>query len=188
MTNKFKSIPLHIQLLISRKGRAWAVILVGVFFIFIGLCFEAFISHAEQKNIEAENQLLKNKIASVRLAQMKGDASNETKIELMQFFQSKKVVEKDLNKIFEIAFKNEIDLQVGDYKWVSDPSTNLSKYQITYPIVAEYGNIEKFIVQVLMEMPWVSLDSFSIRRESVKDPYVQADIALTLHFDSLASN
>jgi hypothetical protein len=39
-----------------------------------------------------------------------------------------------------------------------------------------------------MEMPWVSLDSFSIRRESVKDPDVQADIALTLHFDSLASN
>jgi hypothetical protein len=33
----------------------------------------------------------------------------------------------------------------------------------------------------------VSLDSFSIRRETVKEDDVQADIVFTLHFDSLVS-
>jgi hypothetical protein len=98
------------------------------------------------------------------------------------------VVERDLNRIFEIAFKNQIDLQVGDYKWIVDASSNISKYQITYPVAAEYSNIERFIVQVMLDLPWVSLDSFSIRRESVKDDDVQADIVFTLHFDSLASS
>ncbi len=188
MNNAFKSTAIQIELLLSRKGRAWVLMLLGVFLILIGLVVEAFLNDSDQKNMLSENQLLKNKIESLRLERAKGEIPSDNKIEITQLFQSKKVVEKDLNRIFEIAFKNQIDLPVGDYKWTLDKSTNISKYQITYPVAAEYGNIEKFIVQVLLELPWASLDSFSIRRESVKDDGVQADIVFTLHFDSLASN
>jgi uncharacterized protein YneF (UPF0154 family) len=187
MNNAFKSVSIQIQLLLSRKGSAWVLMVVGVSFVIIGLVIEIFLSHGDQKNMLAENQLLKNNIQSLRLALAKGEAPSDKKIEITQLFQSKKVVERDLNRIFEIAFKNQIDLQVGDYKWILDKSTNISKYQITYPVAAEYSNIERFIVQVMLELPWVSLDSFSIRRESVKDDDVQVDIVFTLHFDSLAS-
>jgi hypothetical protein len=188
MNNAFKSVAIQIQILLSRKGRAWVMMLLGVFLVLIGLVVEAFLNDSDQKNMLSENQLLKNKIESLRLARAKGEIPSDNNIEITQLFQSKKVVEKDLNRIFEIAFKNQIDLPVGDYKWTLDKSTNISKYQITYPVAAEYSNIEKFIVQVLLELPWASLDSFSIRRESVKDDGVQADIVFTLHFDSLASN
>ena len=187
MNNAFKSVSIQIQLLLSRKGSAWVLMVVGVSFVIIGLVIEIFLSHGDQKNMLAENQLLKNNIQSLRLALAKGEAPSDKKIEITQLFQSKKVVERDLNRIFEIAFKNQIDLQVGDYKWILDKSTNISKYQITYPVAAEYSNIERFIVQVMLELPWVSLDSFSIRRETVKDDDVQADIVFTLHFDSLVS-
>jgi len=187
MNNVFKSIPLRIQLLLSRKGSAWVFMVIGVSLVIMGLFVEAFLSHGDQKNSLAENQSLKNKIQSLRLANAKGEALSDKKIEQTQLFQSKKVVERDLNRIFEIAFKNQIDLQVGDYKWIVDGSSSISKYQITYPVVAEYSSIERFIVQVMLELPWVSLDSFSIRRESVKDDDVQADIVFTLHFDSLVS-
>jgi uncharacterized protein YneF (UPF0154 family) len=188
MNNAFKSVSIQIQLLLSRKGSAWVLMVVGVSFVIIGLVIEIFLSQGDQKNMLAENQLLKNNIQSLRLALAKGEAPSDKKIEITQLFQSKKVVERDLNRIFEIAFKNQIDLQVGDYKWIVDASSNISKYQITYPVAAEYSNIERFIVQVMLDLPWASLDSFSIRRESVKDDDVQADIVFTLHFDSLASN
>lgn len=188
MNNAFKSALLQIQLVISRKGRVWVLMVLGVFLVIIGLVVEVFLKDGNKKNILAENQLLKNKIESLRLARAKGETPSDKKIELAQLFQSKKVVERDLNKIFEIAFRNQIDLQVGDYKWIVDKSTNISKYQITYPVVAKYSSIEQFIVQVMLELPWVSLDSFSIRRESVKDDGVQADIVVTLHFDSLVLN
>jgi len=188
MNKAFKSVPLQIQLLFSRKGRAWVLMVLGVSFVIIGLFVQVFLSHGDQQNSLAENQLLKNKVELLRLARAKGETPSDKKIELTQLFQSKKVVERDLNRIFEIAFKNQIDLPVGDYKWTLDKSSNISKYQITYPVAAEYSSIERFIVQVMLELPWVSLDSFSIRRESVKDDGVQADIVFTLHFDSLASN
>jgi hypothetical protein len=187
MNKAIKSILLQIQLILSRKGRAWVLMVLSVSFVIIGLVVEVLLSHGDQKNSLAENELLKNKIESFRLARAKGETSGDKKIELTQLFQSKKVVERDLNRIFEIAFRNQIDLQVGDYKWIVDKSTSISKYQITYPVVAEYSSIEKFIVQVMLELPWVSLDSFSIRRETVKEDDVQADIVFTLHFDSLVS-
>jgi hypothetical protein len=187
MNKAIKSILLQIQLILSRKGRAWVLMVLSVSFVIIGLVVEVLLSHDDQKNSLAENELLKNKIESFRLARAKGETLGDKKIELTQLFQSKKVVERDLNRIFEIAFRNQIDLQVGDYKWIVDKSTSISKYQITYPVVAEYSSIEKFIVQVMLELPWVSLDSFSIRRETVKDDDVQADIVFTLHFDSLVS-
>jgi hypothetical protein len=180
-------LSIKIRLLLAQKGGAWALLVSGVVLAIAGTVSALHLTHGEQKKLLAESQLLKNKIESLKLARTSGDASDNPKIEFTRLFQSRKLVERDLNRIFEIAFKNEIDLQVGDYKWVLDSATNLSRYQITYPVVAEYGNIEKFIVQVLLEMPWVSLDSFSIRRETIKDIDVQADIVISLYFDALAS-
>jgi hypothetical protein len=97
--------------------------------------------------------------------------------------QSEKLVEADLNKIFEIAFKNELELPQGDYQWSVDPNSPFKKYQISYPVVAEYTNVENFVTQVLLALPWAALNGYEIRRNSITETDVQAELTFTLFYD-----
>ena len=102
--------------------------------------------------------------------------------DFLNTMQKDKLVESDLNRIFEIAFKNDIDLPQGDYQWTVDPHSSYSKFQITYPVVAPYSSVEKFVTQVLLEMPWMSLNTFDIKRNAIGEAEVNADLVFTMYF------
>jgi hypothetical protein len=97
--------------------------------------------------------------------------------------QSEKLVEADLNKIFEIAFKNKLELPQGDYQWSVNPNSPFMKYRISYPVVAEYPNVENFVTQVLLALPWAALNGYEIRRNSITETDVQAELTFTLYYD-----
>lgn len=173
---------LAFELFLHRQGRAWvALCLLG------GLAIAAAgveIStgywqwQALQERVDSgQQQLLQLKLATAPTA--KESAALETE----RAMQSDKLVEADLNKIFEVALKNEVELPQGDYQWSVDPNSPFRKYQISYPVVADYRNVENFVTQVLLALPWAALNGFEIRRNAVNETEVQADLTFTLYFD-----
>jgi hypothetical protein len=49
-------------------------------------------------------------------------------------------------------------------------------------VVAPYSDIEKFVTQVLLEMPWISLNTFDIKRNAIGEAEVNADLVFTMYF------
>jgi|LauGreSBDMM110SN_4_FD.fasta_scaffold21475_2 hypothetical protein len=182
MSRSKPSLRLAFELFLHRQGKAWlALCLLG------GLAIAA--AGVEITTGYWHWQELLAKVASSRqqLSQLTLAASSSAKetaaLETERAMQSEKLVEADLNKIFEIAFKNELELPQGDYQWSVDPNSPFKKYQISYPVVAEYPNVENFVTQVLLALPWAALNGYEIRRNSITETDVQAELTFTLFYD-----
>jgi hypothetical protein len=179
------SLRLAFELFLYRQGKAWlALCLLGGLAI-VAAGVEITTGYWQWQALLAELESSQQQVRQLKLAATPS-AKETAALETERAMQSEKLVEADLNNIFEIAFKNELELPQGDYQWSVDPNSQFRKYQISYPVVGEYRNIENFVTQVLLALPWASLNSYEIRRNSVTDTEVEADLTFTLYFDGRA--
>jgi len=176
------SLRLAFELFLYRQGKAWlALCLLGGLAI-VAAGVEITTGYWQWQALLAELESSQQQVRQLKLAATPS-AKETAALETERAMQSEKLVEADLNNIFEIAFKNELELPQGDYQWSVDPNSQFRKYQISYPVVGEYQNVENFVTQVLLALPWASLNSYEIRRNSVTDTEVEADLTFTLYFD-----
>jgi hypothetical protein len=182
MSRTRPSLRLSFELFLYRQGRAWVAmcLLGGLAIAAAGV--EITTGYWQWQGLLAELESSQQQLSQLKLA-ASSSAKETAALETERAMQSEKLVEADLNKIFEIAFKNELELPLGDYQWSVDPNSPFRKYQISYPVVAEYPNVENFVTQVLLALPWAALNGYEIRRNSVSDTEVQADLTFTLYFD-----
>jgi len=57
----------------------------------------------------------------------------------------------------------------------------LERYEIVLPVSGTYAQIRDFMKRALAEIPVLSLDQMSLKREKRSDERVQAELRLTLH-------
>ena len=57
----------------------------------------------------------------------------------------------------------------------------LERYEIVLPVSGTYSQIRDFMKRALAEIPVLSLDQMSLKRESRNDGVVNAELRLTLH-------
>ncbi len=82
-----------------------------------------------------------------------------------------------LAKIYLLAEDSGVEYKQAKYHLITEPGR---EYRLTIPAEGEYKNLRYFVSRVLLEMPAVSLDAFSIKREQVTERRLQADIRLTI--------
>jgi hypothetical protein len=70
-------------------------------------------------------------------------------------------------KLHAIAAANGIVLETGEYRLVRDRDSNIARYEITLPLKCSYPQVRLFLAQLLDEVPALSLDEISIKRDSV---------------------
>ena len=85
-------------------------------------------------------------------------------------------------KLHAIAAANGVVLETGEYQPLRDRNTNITRYQITLPLKASYPQVRLFLAQLLDEVPAVSLDEISIRRESIDARAAETRVRLTAYF------
>jgi hypothetical protein len=57
----------------------------------------------------------------------------------------------------------------------------LERYEIVLPVSGSYPQIRDFLKRALADIPVLSLDQVSLRRESRNDSRVRAELRLALH-------
>ena len=57
----------------------------------------------------------------------------------------------------------------------------MERYEIVLPVSGSYAQIRDFLKRALAEIPVLSLDQLSLKREKRSDSTVQAELRLTLH-------
>lgn len=111
-------------------------------------------------------------------------ATPAPEVQLSRFYQSfpVHVATPDLlEKLYAAAEATGIALEQGDYRLASGKGDKLERYQITLPVRGSYTQIRKFIGRLLADLPAVSLDGVSFKREKIGDAQVESQIKFTLY-------
>jgi hypothetical protein len=85
-----------------------------------------------------------------------------------------------LAKLFAIGQATGVGLQSATYK-TNPGSGRLDRYEIVLPVTGSYTQIREFLKRSLAEIPVLSLDQLSLKREARTDGAVNAELRLTLH-------
>lgn len=85
-----------------------------------------------------------------------------------------------LAKLYAIGKATGVELAQASYKTQS-ASGKLERYEIVVPLAGSYTQMREFLKRALAEIPVLSLDQISLKRENRRDDTVQAELRLTLH-------
>jgi Tfp pilus assembly protein PilO len=86
-----------------------------------------------------------------------------------------------LAKLYAIGAATGVELQSASYKTQVTPGTRLERYEIVVPLTGSYTQMRDFLKRSLAEIPVLSLDQISLKRENRREGTVQAELRLTLH-------
>ncbi|MBV8125076.1 MAG: hypothetical protein JO370_13495 [Paucibacter sp.] len=96
-------------------------------------------------------------------------------------------VEQYVKEVFATAHESGIDLGAGEYRWAREAHAETDRYQVRLPVKGSYASIRGFCEQVLVKLPFASLDDFSLKRESIGDAEVEAQLQFSFHLHASAA-
>ena len=97
------------------------------------------------------------------------------------FLESKDETTTDaLAKLYAIGTATGVELQSGSYR-SQQAAGRLERYELALPVSGSYAQIRDFLNRVLAEIPALSLDQMTLRRDGRNDAAVHAELRLTLH-------
>ena len=88
--------------------------------------------------------------------------------------------EQQLQSLFAIARGLSLELPQGKYRMACEAGASFCKYQIELPIKGPYVRVRSFLEDLLMVIPFASLDDLSFRRDAASDDEIEVRLAMTL--------
>jgi Tfp pilus assembly protein PilO len=85
-----------------------------------------------------------------------------------------------LAKLHAIGKATGVELKSANYRTQAGGG-KLERYEIVLPAAGSYGQIRDFLKRALGEIPVLSLDQITLKRDNRNDAAVQAELRLTLH-------
>jgi Tfp pilus assembly protein PilO len=85
-----------------------------------------------------------------------------------------------LAKLYAIGKATGVELQSASYR-TREAGGRLERYEIVLPLTGTYPQMRDFLKRSLEEIPVLSLDQISLKREGRREGTVQAELHLTLH-------
>jgi Tfp pilus assembly protein PilO len=85
-----------------------------------------------------------------------------------------------LAKLYGIGRATGIELQSARYG-TPDAGGRIARYEIVLPVAGSYGQIRDFLKRATAEIPVLSVDQLSLRRDNRNDGALQGELRLTLH-------
>jgi hypothetical protein len=86
-----------------------------------------------------------------------------------------------IKAIFAIAHRHAVALPEGEYRVGSSPQGGFLTYEVALPVKGAYPALQAFCEDVLLELPFASLDAIQFRREAVAADGVEAKVRFTLY-------
>ena len=85
-----------------------------------------------------------------------------------------------LAKLYGIGKGTGVELKSAAYR-TQAAAGKIERYEITLPVTGSYAQMREFVRRALAEIPVLSLDQMTLKRETREDGAVQAELKLTLH-------
>jgi Tfp pilus assembly protein PilO len=85
-----------------------------------------------------------------------------------------------LLKLHDLAAKNGLTLESGEYKFTRERDWRVASYRITLPLKGSYQQIRRFLAQLQRELPAAVVEEFAIKREAVSARDLEARVRLAI--------
>src|SRR3954469_462769 len=126
------------------------------------------------KPLEERSRLLLSRIHP------EASGANDAKVaEVYRFLKKDESATDWLAKLYSIGHATGVDLQSAKYS--SDAAGRIERYQIVLPVSGSYTQLRDFLKRATAEIPVLSVDQMSLKRDNRADGAVQAELRLTLH-------
>jgi hypothetical protein len=89
-------------------------------------------------------------------------------------------VEQQIKTMFAIAEKHELKILQAEYKSTFHTDGKFYTYQMTLPLKGNYVSIRHFAEEMLLNLPFASLDEMSIKRETINAPVIEVKLRFSL--------
>lgn len=96
------------------------------------------------------------------------------------FLESKDDATDALAKLYAIGTATGVALQSGSYR-THQAAGRLERYELALPVSGSYAQIRDFLNRALAEIPSLSLDQMTLRRDGRDQAALHAELRLTLH-------
>jgi hypothetical protein len=93
----------------------------------------------------------------------------------------RRYAEQQVGTLFALAAKAGLTLNHGEYKFGYERASGVHTYQVLLPVKGPYRAIWQFCLQVLLTVPFASLDEINFKRELIADPAPEARLRLTFY-------
>lgn len=120
-------------------------------------------------------------------AQAPAPAVPPTEQHLQQFrdvLGESRYAEQQVKTLFAIAAKNGLNLGQAEYKFGASKDGQFHTYAVSLPLKGSYAAVRAFCEQVLLAIPFASLDEVVFKRESVGNAGLDAKLRFTLYLDN----
>lgn len=97
------------------------------------------------------------------------------------FFTRDDTLEAWLARLYDIGEGGGLLLRQAEYTATDAGGLKLSRYRIVLPVTGTYPQLKHFLATVLAEIPILSLDQVSLRKQRPGDPAVDANLQFTLY-------
>ena len=137
-------------------------------------------SFAVVQPLEAKSRGVAARLAAAR--DLPQDGSSSASAQLGEFYNYLAKPEQTtdwLAKLYAIGQATGVQLASASYH--SEPAGRLERYQIQLPVSGSDAPMREFLDRSLAEIPVLSLDQMTLKRESRRDGTVQAELKMTLH-------
>ncbi len=81
-----------------------------------------------------------------------------------------------VGEVLQQATAAGVPLSAGHYSYSPPTSGRVARYELEFPVTAEYPKVRDFINRTLTEVPYATLDKLHIERKVVGDATVKADV------------
>jgi hypothetical protein len=169
---------------LQRAGRELGFLgIAGLAIIAGATALDAYGLRPLQARGEAADTRLARQLAHERASDAKQarDAAPASKLAAFyRFFETAGKPAESLDKLSAIASASGVELRSADYR-MQKTGSRIERYEITLPLSGSYAQVRAFLQKALADIPVLSLDQISFKRNSAGEPVVQAEARLTLH-------
>jgi Tfp pilus assembly protein PilO len=131
--------------------------------------------------LQARDAQLKDQAARQRRAAEPGPGSAAEKVAAVYDYLRKDQETTDwLAKLHGIGLATGVQLQSANYR-TQKTEGRIVRYEIVLPVAGTYPQIRDFLGRSLAEIPVMSVDQLTLKRETRNDGAVLAELRLTLH-------
>ena len=168
---------LHLGRDLGRTGYA-ALALLGFTALFVAFV----LAPLQSRNRSLEASLERH---ARQAAPATGQGASLGKLDTLYGYLKKSEAPTDwLAKLYGISVATGVELQSATYRSPQEKNSlaeKIQRYEIVLPVQGSYPQLREFMRRALAEIPVLSLDQVSLKRESRNAGAVQAELKMTLH-------
>jgi len=130
--------------------------------------------------LQARNAELKARAAALPRAESGAGSTAQKVGAVYEFLGKGEQVTDSLAKLHAIGAATGLQMKSASYR-TRETEGRIVRYEIVLPVAGSYAQIRDFLNRSAAEVPVMSIDQLSLKRESRKDSALQGELRLTLH-------